>query len=423
MKTQRIVPQFSLLTSLALLLLASLPTSAQETGGVGRIKISAINSDPGPASTKVVKDGGRKNTAGSTRTRNYTTTTGAVSVVAQPGAKVFIKPLNAKEKEFIDKEEIDPSKGSAIFGNLAPGTYSVVAELDGYKDGEAQVTIKPNNIVPINVSLVPELYTVKIKTNVTAGEVRYELNAPGQIPNILPMRGGITTLTGLRAGEYKLDVRPTDVAHETVLALITVGKGQTEFEVTSKRVLCEETFSESWSSLNNWDVPPTWAVSSRKLAVKNTGLALPKTECYKHYADFELESDVKMTNDVATSFVIRARDAKNYYLVQLTGAKADEPYVLRGYVVKDGSKQPFGQSIPIDAFALNMRGKFFTVTLKAKDNALTVSITDSETGDVVPLGSLVDTSKHFAIGAAGLGALTSEQFEVARFVVKPTRGH
>jgi hypothetical protein len=238
----------------------------------------------------------------------------------------------------------------------------------------------------------------------------------------VPLRNGQAAIANLRAGEYEVDVRPADAAYKTVLALIQVGNNNTEFVVNLTRRLCEETFSEAWSSLNGWDAPAGWAVNSRKLAARAAGVALPKEECPRNFQDFELTSDAKLLNDTAVSFVLRAQDKQNYYLLQLTGARADEPYVLRGYVVQGGRKQQLGRSVPIDAFSQSLTGKFFTVVIQASGNVISVSINDSETGDVLPLGKLTDPSKHFALGANGLGVSGAEQFEVARFIVKPHVG-
>lgn len=405
---------------LRLCLLALLPLSsafAQETGGVGRIKLNSVNSSSAPTQQKTVVQR-RKPSAAATKGKVFTTTTGALSVVSESEAMVFIRPVSAKD--FIDKEAIAPAKGQVIFDNLPPGQYHVVAELDGYQDGEGDITISPGQIAGLTLRLAPEIYTVTIKTNVRAGDVRYRLNAKGQIPNVVAMRNnGQAVLTGLRAGEYEIDVRAADAAYKPLPALIQVGKGNTEFEVNLVRALCEETYSEAWSSLNGWEAPAGWTVGSRKLSVKTTGVALPKDECPRHFADFELTSDVKMLNDVGVSFVLRAQDKQSYYLVQLTGAKSDEPWVLRGYLVQGGRRQQLGRSVPIDAFAQSMTGKFFSVVVLAKANVISVSINDSETGDVLPLGKLTDPGKLFALGAVGLSAAGTEQFEVARFIVKP----
>ncbi len=406
--------------TLLLFTLALLPPNslfAQETGGVGRIKINSVNSSNAPAQQKTVVQR-KKLSAATTKGKVFTTTTGALSVVSESEAMVFIRPVSAKE--FIDKAAIAPAKGQIIFDNLPPGQYHVVAELDGYQDGEGDVTIGAGKIADLTLRLAPEIYTVTIKTNVRAGDVRYRLNAKGQTQNVVAMKNnGQAVIANLRAGEYEIDVRAADAAYKPLPALIQVGKGNTEFEVNLLRALCEETYSEAWSSLNGWEAPAGWTVSSRKLSVKSAGVALPTAECPRHFADFELTSDVKMVNNVAVSFVLRAQDKQNYYLVQLTGAQADEPFVLRGYVVQGGRKQQLGSSVPIDAFRLSMTGKFFSVVLLAKSNVISVSINDSETGDVLSLGKLPDPGKHFALGAVGLGAAGTEQFEVARFIVKP----
>jgi hypothetical protein len=420
MKTQTTACPLPCWFALLLLpLLASLPALAQETGGVGRIKLNSVNSTSTPATQKTVVQRRKPSTA-ATKGKVFTATTGALSVASESQALIFIKPLN--NKDFIDKESIAPNKGQVIFDNLSPGQYQVVAELDGYKEATGTVSIKAGGIEGLTLRLEPELYMVTIKTNVRGGEVRYRLNAKGEIPNVVPLKSnGQALIANLTAGEYEVDVRAADAAYKPLPALITVGKDKTEFEVNLERVLCEETFSEAWASLNGWAAPPAWAVSGRKLGVKSTGVALPKDECPRHFANFELTSDVRFLNDIAASFVLRAQNEKNYYLLQLTGAKADEPFVLRGYLVLDGRKQQLGRSVPIDAFSQSLTGKFFSVVLQAKDNVFSISINDSETGDVLPLGKLSDPGKHFPLGANGLCANGTEQFEVARFIVRPLR--
>src|SRR5262245_44568160 len=106
----------------ALLLLASLPSHAQETGGVGRIKLASVNAPSTTKQQKTVVQ--RRKPTTSSQGRAFTATTGALSVVSESGAKVFIKPVSAKD--FIDQEVIAKDRGQVIFGNLAPGQYRVV---------------------------------------------------------------------------------------------------------------------------------------------------------------------------------------------------------------------------------------------------------------------------------------------------------
>lgn len=158
---------------------------AQETGGVGRIKLNSVNTSSSPAQQKTVVQRRKPSTA-ATKGKVFTTTTGALSVVSESQAMVFIKPVSAAD--FIDKAAIEAGRGQVIFDNLPPGQYRVVAELDGYQDGEGEITIGAGKIAGLTLRLAPEIYTVTIKTNVRAGDVRYRLNAKGQIPNVVAMR-------------------------------------------------------------------------------------------------------------------------------------------------------------------------------------------------------------------------------------------
>jgi hypothetical protein len=125
-----------------------------------------------------------------------------------------------------------------------------------------------------------------------------------------------------------------------------------------------------------------------------------------------------MVNGVAASFVVRAQDPRNYYLIQLTGAKSDEPYVLRAFLVKNGAAQRLGAPVPIDVFSNALAaGQFFHINMKMKDNSINVSITDSQTGQNLPLGIITDPNRTFRIGAVGLGARDTEQNEVGSFAI------
>ncbi len=70
-----------------------------------------------------------------------------------------------------------------------------------------------------------------------------------------------------------------------------------------------------------------------------------------------------MINGVAASFVVHAVDKQNYYLIQITGPNADEPYVLRGFVVKKGVSQRL-KRISIGEYSTTLQpGKFFEVSI------------------------------------------------------------
>ncbi|MBV9210191.1 MAG: carboxypeptidase regulatory-like domain-containing protein [Acidobacteria bacterium] len=426
------VPAALALLTFALLLFCKSEARAQDlVGGAGRTDLSGgAGSSGGTRSSTPRKPKARAastvRTVTVTKVVKFTATTGTLAVAAASEAAILIEPVRGGEGK---EGTVPKGEGVFIFNDLKPGRYRVAAELDGYQPAEEEVTVTANKNLSVTLDLKPITYSVTIAANVPAGEVRYApvaavKDASGEVKynvagetRVTPLQGGRATLPNLRPGTYGVDVRSADVGYQTLLATFTL-PGQTTYSVTLQKNLSTKTFSAAWASLDAWEAPAGWRVGSRKLSVSGRGIALPKDESARHYADFRLFSNVKMLNGVAVSYVVRAQDAQNYYLIQITGAKADEPYVLRGFVVKNGAAQRFGSTIPVDAFTSTLKAnQFFSVSMEATGNKFKVSITDSETGDVLPLGTLEDPNRNFPIGAAGVAVRDNEQNEVERFVV------
>ncbi len=349
-----------------------------------------------------------------TKIVRVTPTTGTLSVATEPGAVVLIELIGGGKA----KEGTVPAKARQfIFNYLQPGRYRVAAELDGYHPGEVEVVVKANITAPVTLNLEPITYQVTFKTNVETGEIRYQNLTTGERPRVVPIQAGSVVLDNLRAGKYDVDIRPAEVGYQTLLATITL-PGKSIFEVELKRLPSTAIFSETWTGLERWDAPAGWRVVSRKLLVNGRGVALPRAENLRHYIDFQLTSDVKMLNRVAASFVIRAADQQNYYLIQLTGANADEPYVLRGFVIRNGVPQRLQAPIPTEAFTSTIGAdQFVTVVLTVKDNKFDVKIQDRQTGQLVILGILTDPDRNFQIGAVGIAVRDNEQNEFWRFTI------
>jgi hypothetical protein len=343
--------------------------------------------------------------------------TGSLVVASAAGAMLTLDLIGGD-----DTREGKIPAGSSLhqFSDLKPGRYRIRAEMEGHAPAESTVLIVARKNSNITLNLRPITYQVTISANVSEGEVRYRrAKAPNEVPLVAQFKNGRAALPNLRAGEYEVDIRPGEASYETLLATIEVGNAKTEFPVELKRRISEETFSEIWRRLDGWEAPAGWGVNAGKLLIKGAGVALPRDENYRRYVDFDLESDVRMANGVAVSFALRAQDQRNYYLVQLTGAQSDEPYVLRGFVVRNGERRPMQPPISIEAFAQSLTGNFFTVAFKVVAYRISVSIRDSQTGDEQSLGILADRDRNFTVGAVGLAAQSQEQNEVARFIVKP----
>lgn len=358
-----------------------------------------------------------------------TATTGALSVATtQPNVTIYLEPVGGGESL---KGEVGADERQFVFNRLKPGRYTVYAEGQGYTDSEEEtVTVRANQTSPVTLKLDPVTYNAafSIKDNegalVKEGSIRY---APAALQGNEYVRTGKTsyqefangnvTLASLSPGLYIADIVVKEAGYAPEKTTFTV-KENAAFNVTLKRVETRSNFSASWGSLSAWEAPQGWRTESSKLLITAPGVALPKDDAVRFYTNFELRSNVRMVNGVAASFVARAADARNYYLIQLTGASADEPFMLRGFVIKDGRVAQQLGSAPINSFASTLQtGKFFSVKMKMQDNQIRVWITDSQTGDLLTLGILTDPYRTFTIGAVGIAARDREQNEVADFTV------
>lgn len=424
---------FRLLIVLALASSGSFVWSQDIAGGVGRTDLTGGAGSAGRptsgGSRPSVKYVTNTKVVTVTKTVKVTPTTGTLAVAAEPNASLLVEPIRIRGGVG-GEGKVPAGERIFIFNDLRPGRYRVAAALEGYHSAEEEVTVIANRSIPVTLDLRPVTYDVNFRiSNVQSGEIRYapvraRRDTSGEIKydpagetRIAQFQNGQVILRALNPGLYGVDIRSADVGYQDLLATFGL-PGETSHTVALKRLESTKTFSATWLSLDSWMAPGAWRVSNRKLDVNGQGLALPKDESYRYYVDFQLLSDVRMMNSLAATFVLRAQDQQNYYLVQLTGAKSDEPYALRAFVVRNGVSQRMGAPIPIDGFAQTLReGQFFTVNMKVNDNAINVSITDSQTGDRLPLGILTDPNRTFRMGAVGVAARGSERFEIGRFIV------
>jgi hypothetical protein len=131
-------------------------------------------------------------------------------------------------------------------------------------------------------------------------------------------------------------------------------------------------------------------------------------------------SDVASQDDNTVGFVFRAQDENNYYFLQIAGAKAPEPFVAKGFIVRNGqAQQIFSNPIPHFAKTIAAR-KSFRVIIRGKNNTFEVFIEDSSTADKLPVGNIIDRDNIFNKGAVGIGIANNSNFEVASFTVCPT---
>lgn len=356
-------------------------------------------------------------------------TTGTLFISTESNAAIVVEPVAGGESE---ESTIPAGERFFIFANLKPGRYRVAAALDGYYAVEKEVIIQRNQATGVTLNLKPITYTAKINSNVSSGRILYapvEAYTEARTGEKKYRAIGATTqvrienrsalLTNLRKGIYGVDIKADEVGYETLLGTLSVPDATNEETVTLNVNLKNTRSTATFSAMTSdqWELPATWSFASQMLSVRGAGVALPRLPNYRYYTDFQLISDVRMRNGIAASFVARAADKENYYLIQLTGAKAEQPYQLRGFIVKKGTPQAFG-SVPISHFADALDPKRnFRVSITMKGNSIRVSLLDNQTGIWRALGGFTDSNGNFPIGAIGIAANDGEQNELGSFHV------
>ena len=374
------------------------------------------------------------------RTETKIVKTSNLTVKTEPGAAVFLQPLVKNIKPIPPK--IADLKGVVVFENLKPIKYKITASLEGFESQEQdKVEILPQKTYGMSLDLKQITYELSFDTNIKNGEIRY---APAKLLDyvpqglrteetgggycIEPVKNGKAIIKGLKKGYYNIDIRPgsDDVEFEPILTAINVpneilGDKDDSNELQSYRIDLEkkistETFASAWTS-NDWSLPTGWKLGKSMKTSGLPGIALPGNKQYRNYTNFEMVSDVKSLDGKSVGFVARARDEQNYYLIQISGKNADEPYVIKGYIVKNGVAEQF-PSIPIAHIKATIASqKSFRVIIKGEENVFKVFIRDSETADIYPLGNFIDRDNNFRKGAVGIAGSENSNFEIYSFTV------
>lgn len=347
------------------------------------------------------------------RVTRLTPTTGTLTIVAEPGASIRLEYLRQSGRVAEESKNTIPAGGrSIILNDLRPGRYRVIAELGGHKSADSTILVKAGKSDKVDLNLVPITYNVTVRLNASSGMLTYAKG--GEVPRSVNFQNNQVVLSGLTGGDYTIKIVPDDASYVAMDNVLRVpGESDKSFEL--KRLESKDFLG---ASVSDWALPGGWSFSSGKVIVNGGGMALPSDSSYHNYKDFQLTTEVRMKNGVAASFAVRVVNPQNYYLVQITGPNSDEPYRLRGYLVQNGSAQRFGRTFPISQFSETLKpGKSFSVVLTMTGSEISVKVQDSETGDLLKLGTLPDPSNTFRIGAVGIAARGNEQNEVAQFSI------
>lgn len=365
--------------------------------------------------------------------------TSNLTVSTEDKAEVVLESKNDGKQT----RKIVSEKGAVEFENLTPGKYQVSANLDGFYSQETDVVIEAQKTVGISLDLEPVSYQLNIQTNIEDGEIRYAparlegTNADGSLKTaetggycIVPVKKGGAMIRELKKGYYNIDIRPAAVEYQPVLTAINVpteildeddpdAKEPQSYQINLEKKISTGTFASAWT-MQDWKLPAGWKIDDRQMKTGGlAGIALPRNEQYLYYTNFEMISDVLLNNGKTVGFAFRIIDSQNYYLLQISGANAAEPFLATGYIVQNG-KQSLIFSNPIEHFSKTIKAKKpFRVVIKAEENTFKIFIEDSTTAERLNVGNMIDRDKTFRKGAVGIQGVTGANSDVGFFTVCP----
>lgn len=355
----------------------------------------------------------------------------SLSVTTVPGASVVLESTGPKPLKI---PLVASLTGTAIFEDVKPGKYKVLSSKDDFQPAESPViTIAPQKAHGIDLDLKELTYSLKIQTNLTDGTVQFfqavetgkgaggaiQSKQSGNYCVVKIQPNGEAVIADLKRGYYDVDIIPASLEYAVEEAGIRIPEDlvQDEFQLDLEKNISREEFNTAWIQAE-WNVPAGWRLE-RGMKVRTEGIALPKNERYRQYVDFETIANVKLNDSGTVGLILRAKNEKNYYLLQISGDQGVEKNIASLRAVKDGILQPEPlSSASIPHFAKTLASKSgFRLTVQGDSKGFTVWIEDSETGKGGPVGLLTDQYNTYKKGAVGIAGLGKSDFDISFFRV------
>lgn len=291
--------------------------------------------------------------------------------VVLPEVLVGNHPLRIDHPDYVEWEkavDIVPGFEVGVSPELLPAAKIVVSSLPG-------VGVLLDDI---NQGLTDNAGKLQVRTPVQPGRHELVLSKAGFVSYTQPVN--------LARGENVIDVP--------------------ELEPNPTYTEFAEFFNDGLGLLN---VPGTWqwVKNQGAIIVQGSGIGLVKD---KSFRDYDFVFNVKFTNNQGAVWILRAKNAQNYYLFQVSV----KDRLLRSYVVENGkatAREP--SNILVDPGG----NTSYQIRAYVQGDRIRHYLKNNTTGDEELMGILVDS--RFKYGTVGFATLAGEQFLVEDLIVIP----
>ncbi len=234
---------------------------------------------------------------------------------------------------------------------------------------------------------------------------------------IIPTTGRIELTRLMRGQTYELRFELNDFQPLQRTAIAGMGT-TTVIEANLEPLPTDGAFEDSFlAGLSAWEAPSGWRASNGVLFVEGTGVGVARNSLFR---DFELIFGVRLALPKGAAWILRAKDARNYYLFVLGGPSAKYANQLRTYVVRDGEFDPDAPASTLPLVESLTTTDTYRIRISVSDNVIQHWITPSSTGEEVSVGLFADVHRQFTLGRIGFAAPFGERFQINGITARPS---
>lgn len=311
----------------------------------------------------------------------------------------------------------DSEQGKITISRLLEGKHVVTLSKEGYDPWTKEITVVPGETAPETAEV--KLATVTLTVSAKPGARVYIDGADRGA--ILPE--GKLIIEDLLPGTYKMRVSLDgfDDYEQPVTLTLADRRPVSNINLTpiAESVERAEDFT---TGASKWIVPGNWKLDKKGLIITGdeAGLFKDPTEGrpFNIYFDFDLEFDVRFSNGKGVSWIVRAKDVKNYYLFELTTS----PRRFNFYLCREGNCQ-LKDARPL-VEKLDEPGDSFRIRFEARGSKFTAKLSRflAPTPDgPQPIGQFEDRENTFSYGGIGFRGMNGSEALLQSLVVIPVK--
>lgn len=326
-----------------------------------------------------------------------------------PGSKVFLDDAALKPPDLALENQ------NATISRIPVGKHSLKISKDGYADFAREIDVLPGQQAFVSARLDQAQITISLVSQpgarVYAGSVE---------KGIVPSDGRVSF--SLPPGRHSLRVSK-DGFQEWVKD-VSLSMANSSVAERAELVPVPNSAEGDWQpslGTRKW-FPQTsgWKFEAAGAVIRGDKPVMFDTDSsrdYNFYRDFRVEFDAVFSNGKGLAWVVRAKDANNYYLFEISNPLTSPS--LNFYVCQDGKLEWKDSQRIVEK--LDKKGDSFHITFEAKGSRFDTGITIASAPSAKPhmIGIFQDDS--FSYGGIGFRGKDQSEALLQSFFVIPLR--